>query len=405
MTDRQLSAEDIGRELLRKLAGVQPAGHLNWLPLAELVRFFIQIHSASPDGGLPEKVDGRDFRVALAGELHRLRDDVRWMVAFEAGEIETMGYDEIPRGFLIRSALQYLKDDLAGTVAADLVDDDSFEEADEKLVRGHFDLVPAEMIPDHLPASHWWWDDSVREAMPDQIRLYRYGEASGDLRPAFYIADRDYPRPDLAAAARDEAFAMLNRNRIIGEVVTTERNRPAGVPTWAEFKQRHVTEGVPLPVRGQSANPGTPPAWDAMMAELRRAWEASRAELDAIIQSAFPGAPIQVNSDAGPERVSRGSVDKSEESWGFRQSLMTFPDFPNGLPPQVETAAMADQLTQRGWQVGPATPSGDVLLLEATRDHSRIAVRAKGTSVGVQLLSAAYRAPAGSNNWVTEVRQ
>ncbi|WP_189334785.1 hypothetical protein [Actinoplanes ianthinogenes] len=346
----------------------------------------------------------------MVAQLERLRWDAGMAAAYQVDEIEEAGWERRAQALRVRSALEYLKDDFAGTSVADLVDAETIADADaaiRELIDEHGPADP-EDLPEYVPASHWWWDGSYRAAMPDWVTVYRIGEAPDDLRSAFYIADRAYPRPWLAEAARQEASKALSERGIIRSLSGVEGSAgyPGGaLPTWEEFRQRHFVDGVPLPVRSVPQAYVSPPGLAAMRAEIRRDGSAVLAELESIAAEAFPGSPTQLNDIQGPVRMSPASVYEHEELWGFRISFMVFPEYPADVPPADEVAALTPVLTGRGWSVGPVQEKPGKLELDVSRGEHRLHVFAEPGAVTFHAVSPRYRAPAEPGaTWVIEPR-
>lgn len=234
------------------------------------------------------------------------------------------------------------------------------------------------------------------------MHLYLYGEAHDDLRSAFYIDEQAYPEPELAAMALEIADAALSRLGIIYSVEVSA-GRPHGVPTWEEFRRRHIVEGQPLPVRPRPRRRVVPPSWDAMSRAVTAGHEALRDELARSFAEAFPAGRVQIEADRGPLRRSPASVDWSEEKYGFEISWRIGT---GDATPAGALDRLAAVLRKRGWEPGePATgPSG--LVMEATREAYRLWTNAQPGFVSVQATSPLYRAPAEpGSTFVTEPRR
>jgi hypothetical protein len=411
MNQPDLTAEGVGRDLLRSLRELTVNAPGGTERVGRLVSTFVLLHSMGAGDGLPPLVDGEELVPALAAELDRLRELVSYAVTVGAEKIEEGGSEDLADSLADRSGYQYLADDFADTVAAGLVPDGVFEDADERLadlVKDFGEFIPDKQVPRNVPVSHWWWDIPIRATMPDQVWLFRYGEAVGDVRPAFYLADLDYPRPEVAKAVRRAAADALTSRRIHIDVVLqdgADRYRNGSVPTWEEFRQRHLVDGVPLPVRGQPEGYQEPPGWHAMRSEIRRALDATYADLEETLREAFPGSPTELGEKTGPIRRSPGSVHKDEELWGYRLEVSVFPGFPDQVPVAEEVPALSATLRGRGWAVGPVREERAKPVFDASRDGLLARVFVAPGSIRVVATSPRYRAPAEpSATWIIEPR-
>ncbi len=242
--------------------------------------------------------------------------------------------------------------------------------------------------------------------MPDTVHVWEYGEAHDDLVVAFYLDEREYPSAEAAAAAVRAAHDAMARAGVIAEVeITSGASRRefagSGVPTWEEFHRRHFVDGVPLPVRAPVPGRRPPHGWQAMHEELRRVQEELRAELTAAVTEAFPGARVEADA-RDPKRVSRASVDWSEERYGFTVWLTAYA---GEVPPPAAVAALVPVLSRRGWDMGAARPSRLGLEVSGDRDGFAVGVLAYVGSVSVAGRSPLYRAPAEPGPaWLTEAR-
>ena len=179
------------------------------------------------------------------------------------------------------------------------------------------------------------------------VYLYEYGEAHDDLRPAF-IDERVYSDTELAGSAVESAEAALTRAGVIYEVEVTSgihATRPIGVPTWEDFKQRHFIDGVPLPVRPRRREQVLPSSWHEMVRAVEEAHRAFRTELLEVLTAALPEHDVFVAADHGPLRRSPGSVDWSEERFGFE---ITVGASIGELPPVTALDRVSALLEQRG---------------------------------------------------------
>ncbi|WIM97990.1 hypothetical protein ACTOB_001558 [Actinoplanes oblitus] len=406
MTRRKFTPEELSGFALHALETATPGDRWVRRAIADFFLALVDLHEATPDGQLP----GGEFLPAVVVQLERLRSDVAMAVVYQIDEIDEAGWERRAEALRVRSALQYLKEDFVGTSMAELVDAETLADADVAIreLIGEHGPADAEDVPAFVPVSHWWWDSSFRAAMPDWVTVYRIGEAPDDLRPAFHIVDRAYPRPWLAEAAREEASKALSERGIIRSLSGFEGSSGYsgdGLPTWEEFRQRHFVEGVPLPVRSVPRDYEPPSGVDAMRAEIRREGSAVLAELESIAGEAFPGSPTQLNSIDGPLRMSPASVYQHEELWGFRISFMVFPEFPADVPPADEIAALAPVLTARGWSVGPTLEKAGKLEVDVSRGELLLHIFAEPGAVTCHVVSPRYRAPDEPGaTWVIEPR-
>ncbi|MEU8609414.1 hypothetical protein AB0C29_15570 [Actinoplanes sp. NPDC048791] len=226
------------------------------------------------------------------------------------------------------------------------------------------------------------------------VHLYEYGEAYDDLRPAFFIDERVYDDPQLAQSVVESADAAMTRAGVIYEVeVTSGRHatRPIGVPTWEEFKQRHFVDGVPLPVRPARHDPAVPPSWAAMIRAVEDAHRAFREELVQLVTTALPGQGVFTAHDPGPLRRSAGSVNWSEESFGFEVTIQAGL---GDLPPAEALDRVSTLLAAHGWRLEERITRPAGVAVEGFRDHFAVLVDARPAKITVLGESPLYRAPA-----------
>ena len=241
--------------------------------------------------------------------------------------------------------------------------------------------------------------------MPDQIppRIwhFRYGEAYDDMRTAFYVDPRTYPNPDAAAVAVEAARNALSKLRIIADmelIDTKDLSESLARPSWEEFKQRHFVKGEPLPVRGRPVRVTLPPGWADMHEEIRSAHPRFRAELVRLAESAFPESPVIVRYDRGPLRRSAGSIDPSDEKFGFEIEVTARPP---GMSVEQIKVRLERVLTDDGWTL--VDPGGSTL--RAVRNHYEIGVAAEPGDAFIVGKSPLYSAPPSpATNWITEPR-
>ena len=226
------------------------------------------------------------------------------------------------------------------------------------------------------------------------VHLYEYGEAYDDLRPAFFIDERIYSDSELAESVVESAEAAMTRAGVIYEVEVTSgahATRPIGVPTWEEFKQRHFVEGVPLPVRPRPKAVVLPPSWQEMTRAVEEAHRNLRTYLLELLTDAFPGHEISISSDPGPARRSPGSVDWSEERFGFEITVDAHLD---QLAPAEALDRVSALLTQQAWELGERLTRTTNVAVGASRELYTLWVDARPLRLAVLGQSPLYRSPA-----------
>jgi hypothetical protein len=162
--------------------------------------------------------------------------------------------------------------------------------------------------------------------------------------------------------------------------------RPIGVPTWEDFKQRHFIDGIPLPVRPRRREQVPPPSWHEMVRAVQEAHRAFRTELIQLLTAALPGHDIFVSADHGPLRRSPGSVDWSEERFGFE---ITIGASIGNLPPVTALDRVSTLLEQQGWRLTQRTDDA----VGGSRELFEVWVDARPLKVTVFGRSPLYRSP------------
>lgn len=237
------------------------------------------------------------------------------------------------------------------------------------------------------------------------VYLYEYGEAYDDLRPAFFIDERIYGDSELAESVVESAEAAMTRAGVIYEVEVTSgvhATRPIGVPTWEQFKQRHFVEGVPLPIRPRRREHIVPPSWQEMIRAVEEAHRNFRTELIQILTSAFPGFEVSVSSDPGPLRRSAGSVDWSEERFGFE---VTVDASIGDMPPSEALDRVSALLAQQGWDLADRVTRPKNVAVGGSRGLYGIWVDARPLRLTALGQSPLYRSPAEpGSSYVVESR-
>ena len=241
----------------------------------------------------------------------------------------------------------------------------------------------------------------MTERTYQHIWHFRYGEAYDDLRTAFYVDERAYPSAAAAAVAVQSAKNAMRRLGVIFDtelLLGNDLSRSVAVPSWEQFKQHHLVEGYALPVRARSERVDVPPAWQEMHEEIHRARDHFREELVRILESAFPGHQAVVDYDRGPLRRSAGSIDLSEERFGFEIDLSC--DI-SDLAVDEATERITKVLLDERWEtVDPGENT-----LNTTRDRFQITVDVEPDSVFLTGRSPLYRALAApATTWTTDPR-
>ena len=226
------------------------------------------------------------------------------------------------------------------------------------------------------------------------VHLYEYGEAYDDLRPAFYIDERIYSDSELAESVVESAEAAMTRAGVIYGVEVTSgvhATRPIGVPTWEEFKQRHFIDGVPLPVRARPEGVVVPPSWPEMIRAVEEAHRSFRSYLIELLTEALPGHEISISSDPGPSRRSPGSVNWSEERFGYEITVDAHLDH---LEPAEALDRVSVLLTQQGWELAERLTRTTNVAVGASRELYSLWVDARPFRLAVLGQSPLYRSPA-----------
>lgn len=211
----------------------------------------------------------------------------------------------------------------------------------------------------------------------DSAKVYTFhiGEAYDDLTPAFVIDSRDYPDPGEMKSDLDAASRFLREHHVISERETSERwggDPPRrNVPTWREWRERHVVRGEPLPVRPRPEKLQIPDGWHRMSEWLETEHQWLRTQLFAAARAASPSQEPVIARDMGPVRRSPGSVDLSEERYGL--DVMVDVLVPEGDPVEAVRAAGA-ALAAAGWQVDEATVGDRYVKLTARARGHRVSL-------------------------------
>jgi hypothetical protein len=201
---------------------------------------------------------------------------------------------------------------------------------------------------------------------PDaSVHVYEYGEAYDDLRPAFFIDERIYNDADLAETVVESAEAAMKRAGVIyGVEITSGKyaTRPTGVP-----------------------------AWQQMVRAVEEAYGSFRADLIQLLTAALPGREVSVSWDRGPLRRSPGSVDWSEEGFGFE----IFVDVSLGdLSADVALDRVSAVLRRQGWELADPVKKRTGVTVGGSRDLYAVHVDARPLRLTVLGTSPLWRSPA-----------
>ena len=124
-----------------------------------------------------------------------------------------------------------------------------------------------------------------------------------------------------------------------------------------------------------------------------------RDDVHGLLAAAFPGGEVSVHADRGPLRHSPGSIDPSEEWYGFELALRADTC---GRDPADALDRITAVLSDRGWHSnGPFETT-----VEASLDGYDLWMQAEPGYVLIEADSALYRAPAEpGSSFVVEPRQ
>jgi len=228
-----------------------------------------------------------------------------------------------------------------------------------------------------------------------ELYVFRIGEAYDDLSPVFTIDGRDYADPAAAAADVKTAAETLERLQLIAEYessrVASDAPRSA-LPSWAQWRARHIEGGEPIGVRPRPRTLTFPPGWDELGAWLEHSHRWLREQV-AGAAGAVPGGRVSLLADPGPERVSRGSVVPAEEQYRVDCSFLV-------VPPENGTGAEAldaihGWLRAAGWHVAAPIVEPASTVVGAVRDGHEIAAVWRHAGRSVTLLGKSPTVDAG----------
>ncbi|WP_433083605.1 hypothetical protein ACQP1P_05190 [Dactylosporangium sp. CA-052675] len=238
----------------------------------------------------------------------------------------------------------------------------------------------------------------------ESLYVFRLGEADDDLTPAFVVDGRDYPDDEAVRAAVGAARAALGDRRLIADFETSAV-RPetprSPLPSWPEWRARHLERGEPIGVRPRPEVQPTPAGWD----DMSRWLEQSRAWLDAQLAAAagaVPGARVRRTREAQAHRVGPGSVVLAEERYRTDCEYLAVP--PAGADAGTVLGQVAGALRAGGWTVAAVEESPGYVTLPAERSGYTItavwsrrnnAVRLTGASPVVDATTFEARGGAG----------
>ncbi|WP_432985981.1 hypothetical protein [Dactylosporangium sp. CA-233914] len=224
------------------------------------------------------------------------------------------------------------------------------------------------------------------------LYVFRLGEADDDLEPAFVVDGREYADDEQARADVRAAQAALRDLRLIAdfEASAVHPEAPRSVlPSWREWRERHLERGEPIGVRPRPDAQPTPPGWDTMGRWLEQSQQWLDAQL-AAAAAAVPGARVRRTREPEPHRVGRASVVLAEERYQVECEYLAVP--PTGATGRATLGRIAERLRADGWTVeAPEESPGYVTLaaansgytIAAAWSHRNNAVRLTGSSPAV----------------------
>ncbi|MEU7870731.1 hypothetical protein [Dactylosporangium sp. NPDC049140] len=237
----------------------------------------------------------------------------------------------------------------------------------------------------------------------ETLYVFRLGEADDDLTPAFVVDGRDYPDDDAVRADVGAARAALRERRLIADFETSAVRPEAPripLPSWREWRARHLEAGEPIGVRPRPDAQPTPAGWD----DMGRWLEYARTWLDAQLAAAagaVSGARVRRTREPEAHRIGPGSVVLAEEQYRTEGEYLAVP--PAGAGPEAVLRQIAGALHAGGWTVAaPAESPGYVTLPSEQSGYTIVAVWSKrnnsvrltGTSPVVH--ATTFEAPGGA---------
>jgi hypothetical protein len=218
------------------------------------------------------------------------------------------------------------------------------------------------------------------------LYTFSLGEAHDDLTPAFVVDGRTYQDPDQMQADLDAASEVLRAWHIISERESAEAglDTPAPpLPSWAQWRERYVVRGEPLPVRPLPVEFRVPAGWTPMFDWLEAEREAIRAELLDVASRAVPAGRPFVDQGAGPVRRTPASVDWAQE----RYAVEIIVDVPVGGMDRMDAVrATCAALAAGGWQMGEVEVSERYLQAAGRSGARSVAVVIRRTTGPLSLI-------------------
>ncbi|WP_432835363.1 hypothetical protein [Dactylosporangium sp. CA-092794] len=204
------------------------------------------------------------------------------------------------------------------------------------------------------------------------LYVFRLGEAYDDLEPVFAVDGRDYPDDETVRADVRAASAALADRRLIADFETSTVPPEApriGLPSWPQWRARHIDGAEPIGVRPRPDHQPTPPGWDAMGRWL----EGAQAWLSTQVAAAAgaAGGTARALAEPEPHRVGRASVVLAEERYRVDCEYLAIP--PDGGSGPVALQQIAAWLNANDWQVAPAVETGTSTTIEAANAGYTIA--------------------------------
>ncbi|GAA0726694.1 hypothetical protein Drose_12165 [Dactylosporangium roseum] len=218
------------------------------------------------------------------------------------------------------------------------------------------------------------------------VYVFRLGEAYDDLEPVFSVDGRDYADPAAVRADVEAASLALRERRLIADYETSQAGPGTprtGLPSWQQWRARHIEGGTPIGVRPLPEHQATPVGWDAMGRWLEQSQRWLREQL-AGAAGAVAGGRVTLLSDPGPQRVGRASVDLAEEQFRVECGYAVIP--PAGQPVPETLQAVARWLRGAGWALGEPLEKPASTTVVATNAGHEIALVWRHRSTAVSLL-------------------
>ncbi|MFI5906775.1 hypothetical protein [Dactylosporangium sp. NPDC051541] len=200
----------------------------------------------------------------------------------------------------------------------------------------------------------------------ETLYIFRIGEAYDDVKPVFVVDGRDYAEDRGVRADVEAAHRALRDLRLIGEVETTSAPPDAPrspLPTWPQWRARHVDGSEPIGVRPRPAAQPVPAGRDAMFHWL----EQSKTWLDtqlATAAAAVAGGRVRRTREPSVHRIGAASVDLAEERFRMDVEYLVVP--PADTTANQALAAISGWLRANGWTVAAPEESTSYVTFSAT---------------------------------------